>query len=83
MITNTLTKIINTEVTVEILLESDIKEKYHTKYQDTRVSYSLAIQKYIDAKTEDERQQAYDAIKSQYENYSKFLETAHKKLGVE
>ena len=66
-----------------LLLEPDIKEKYNTKYQDTRVSYSLAMQKYIDAKTEDERQQAYDAIKSHYENYSKFLEKAYKELGVE
>ena len=65
------------------LLESDIKEKYHTKYQDTRVSYSLAIQNYIDAQTEDERQQAYHTIKSQYENYSEFLEKARKDLGVE
>ena len=65
------------------LLESDIKEKYHTKYQDTRVSYSLAIQNYIDAQTEDERQQAYHTIKSQYENYSEFLVKAYKELGVE
>ena len=64
-------------------LESDIKEKYYTKYLDTRVSYSLAIQKYIDAKTADERQQAYEQIKSLYENFNEFLEIARKDLGVE
>ena len=65
------------------LLESDMKEKYYNKYLDTRVSYSLAIQKYIEANTEDERQQAYNTIKSKYENYSEFLEKARKELDLE
>lgn len=65
------------------LIESDLEEKYFMKYQYTRVQYSYEIQKYIKAKTEEERQNAYDAIKTRYENYREFVEKSRKELGVE
>ena len=66
-----------------LALEPQIEEKYYSTFNTARAFYSSAIQSYLDAKTEDERQQAYNSLNSQYKIYSDFAERAYKELGVE
>ena len=60
--------------------EPSIRDKYFNYYNETKLTYTHEIIEYKDAKTEVERDEAYDAIKSSFRNYSEFLYGARKEL---
>ena len=63
--------------------EPDIREKYFTYYNETKIAYTHLIAEYKKVKSSDERDNTYAKLKSTFDNYKVFLEKAEKELGVQ
>lgn len=63
--------------------EPDIREKYFTYYNETKIAYTHLIAEYKKVKSSDDRDNAYAKIKSTFDNYKVFLNKAEKELGVQ
>ncbi|MTD31608.1 hypothetical protein [Planomicrobium sp. YIM 101495] len=63
-------------------VEQKIKEEYYGSYNDAKSAYSHIIQRYTDASSPEEREQAITDLRNTFERYNEFLETAKDDLDV-
>ncbi len=61
-------------------LEPEIRAKYYVTYNDSKLAFARIIERYIDATTAEEREQAYQDLKEQYGQYQSFLKVSEEEL---
>ncbi|WP_332646550.1 hypothetical protein [Lysinibacillus sp. 54212] len=61
-------------------MEQHIRDRYFMDYLDTKTKYAQSVNSYINAVTEEEREEAHSRLKEAYEAYENFLKKAEKEL---
>lgn len=65
---------------VGITTEPKIRNMYYDVYIDARTGFFVYLDKYLAATTLEQREKAYETLKSKYEEYQIFLEQARVEL---
>jgi len=65
---------------VGLSTEQKIHDKYFYKYNEARMDFATNFDKYMEATTSEQREQAYRELKSAYKDYQTFLQLAEDDL---
>ena len=65
---------------VGLSTEQKIHDRYFYKYNETRIDFATSFNKYMEATTREQREQAYRELKSKYSDYQIFLQLAEDDL---
>lgn len=65
---------------VGLSTEQKIHDRYFYKYNEARIDFALSFDKYMEATTREQREQAYRELKSEYSDYQTFLQLAEDDL---
>lgn len=64
----------------EVITEQKMRDTYYDEYTQTKIDFVSYLQKYINATTPEQREQAYMQLKGEYDEYKIFLQLAKDEL---